>query len=75
VNCHHLAVGFNEQTARHTRRILRNRELTASEITHTLNKEVGAVDAYRLIEIEGLLQQMTDVEKVEGKYLLKSEDV
>ena len=66
-------VGFNEQTARHTRRILRNRELTASEITDTLNIEVGAVDAYSIAQIEGLLQQMADVEKVEGRYRLKSE--
>ena len=40
-----------------------------------LGKEVNAPDAYNPKQIEGMLKQMPDVEEVNGKYRLKSEDV
>ncbi|MGB8131402.1 MAG: hypothetical protein WCG81_16555 [Candidatus Angelobacter sp.] len=68
-------MSINENTAKHTRRILKNRTLSAVEIAAMLGKEVNAPDAYNPKQIEGMLKQMPDVEEVNGKYRLKSEDV
>jgi hypothetical protein len=68
--CHHRSMSFNEKTANHTRRILKDLALTTSEIAGRLNHEVSAVDAYNISQIEGMLKQMPDVEEIDGKYRL-----
>jgi predicted FMN-binding regulatory protein PaiB len=70
--CHHGNMSINENTAKHTRRILRNRTLSAGEITAMLGKEVSAPDAYNPKQIEGMLKQMPDVEEIDGKFRLKN---
>jgi hypothetical protein len=65
-------MSINETTAKHTRRILKHLALTAIEISNRLNHEVSAVDAYNISQIEGMLNQMPDVEEIDGKYLLKA---
>lgn len=69
-------MSINETTAKHTRRILKNRTLSAAEMTAMLGQEVSAPNAYDVRQIEGMLKQMPDVEEVDGKYRLKTrEDV
>jgi len=69
-------MAINENTAKHTRSILKNSNLSASEIASALNQQVSAVDAYRVDQIEGMLRQMPDVEEHDGKFRLKTrEDV